>query len=55
MDVKDLRPVGGVPSGPKAASRDGVRQHLGHALMALGRAIHGIDAENAARSALDAG
>lgn len=38
-----------------AGHRDGVRQHLGHALMALGRAIHGIEAERAARPALDAG
>jgi len=38
-----------------AGPRDGIRQHLGHALMALGRAIHGIEAEHAARPALDAG
>jgi hypothetical protein len=38
-----------------AGPRDGVRQHVGHALMALGRAIHGIEAEPAPRPALDAG
>lgn len=38
-----------------AARRDGVRHHLGHALMALGRAIHGIEAERPTRHALDAG
>lgn len=38
-----------------AGPRDGLRQHLGHALMALGRAIHGLEAEHAARPALDAG
>lgn len=36
-----------------AAGREGVRQRLGHALMALGRAIHGIEANHAARPALD--
>jgi hypothetical protein len=36
-----------------AGPRDGLRQHLGHALMALGRAIHGIEAEHAVRPALD--
>jgi hypothetical protein len=38
-----------------AGSRDGFRQHLGHALIALGRAIHGIETEHARRPALDAG
>ncbi|HSW41199.1 MAG TPA: hypothetical protein VLM76_01675 [Patescibacteria group bacterium] len=38
-----------------AGRREGVRQHLGHALMALGRAIHGIEVEHPARPALDAG
>lgn len=37
-----------------AGPREGVRQHVGHALMALGRAIHGIEpAERAGRPALD--
>ena len=35
--------------------RDGVRQHVGHALMALGRVIHGIESEPVSRRALDAG
>jgi hypothetical protein len=34
--------------------RHGIRQHIGHALMALGRAIHGIEAEHVSRPALDA-
>jgi hypothetical protein len=34
--------------------RDGVRQHLGHALMALGRAIHGIEPESATQPELAA-
>jgi hypothetical protein len=38
-----------------AGPREGLRQHLGHALMALGRAIHGIESEHARRPALDAG
>ena len=38
-----------------AGPRDGFRQHLGHALMALGRAIHGIETEHARRPVLDAG
>jgi len=36
-----------------ATGRDGVRQHVGHALMALGRAIHGLEQEPAGRPALD--
>jgi hypothetical protein len=35
-----------------AGPREGIRQHLGHALMALGRAIHGIEPERVARPAL---
>ena len=38
-----------------AVRRDGVRQHVGHALMALGRVIHGIESEPVSRRALDAG
>ena len=38
-----------------AVRRHGARQHVGHALMALGRAIHGIEREHASRPALDAG
>jgi hypothetical protein len=38
-----------------AWKRDGVRQQLGHALMALGRAIHGIEADGSGRPALDLG
>lgn len=37
-----------------AGPREGMRQHLGHALMALGRAIHGLEPEQPARPALDA-
>ena len=37
-----------------AVPRDGIRQHVGHALMALGRAIHGIETEHVSRPALDA-
>ena len=36
-----------------AGAREGPRQHVGHALMALGRAIHGIERERAGRPALD--
>jgi hypothetical protein len=36
-----------------AGPRDGIRQHVGHALMALGRAIHGIEPEHTSRPALD--
>jgi hypothetical protein len=36
-----------------AGPRVGIRRHLGHALMALGRAIHGIEVERPARRALD--
>jgi len=35
-----------------AGPRDGVRQHLGHALMALGHAIHGLELEQAGRPAM---
>jgi len=38
-----------------AGPRDGLRQHLGHALMALGRAIHGIETDRSGRPALDVG
>ena len=34
--------------------RDGLRQHVGLALMALGRAIHGIEPEHGGRRVLDA-
>jgi hypothetical protein len=37
-----------------AVQRDGVRQHVGHALMAMGRAIHGIEPEQVSRPVLDA-
>ncbi len=37
-----------------AGDRDGLRQRLGHSLIALGRAIHGIEPEPATRTALDA-
>jgi hypothetical protein len=37
-----------------AGPRDGLRQRLGHAHMALGRAIHGIETENATRPELAA-
>jgi len=37
------------------AGRDGIRQHLGHALIALGRAIHGVQLEHVARPALRPG
>jgi hypothetical protein len=37
-----------------AGPRDGLRQRLGHALMALGRAIHGVESENATRPELAA-
>ena len=35
-----------------AGEREGLRQHLGHALMALGRAIHGLEPEQTGRPAL---
>lgn len=34
-----------------AGPREGVRQHVGHALMALGRAVHGLEPERPARAA----
>lgn len=34
------------------AGRAGVRQHLGHALMTLGRAIHGVEPGQQSQSAL---
>ena len=37
-----------------AGAREGLRQHVGHALMTLGRAIHGLEPEQPARPALDA-
>lgn len=37
-----------------APRRDGLRHRLGHALMALGQTIHGIEAERPARQSLDA-
>ena len=37
-----------------AGPRDGLRQHLGHAFMAVGRAIHGIEPERATRPAFHA-
>jgi len=35
-----------------AGPRDGLRQRLGHALMALGHAIHGLEPEQHGRPAL---
>jgi predicted transcriptional regulator len=37
-----------------AAPREGLRQRIGHALMALGRAIHGLEPDPAGRPALRA-
>lgn len=34
--------------------RPGLRHHLGHAIIAIGRAIHGLEVEAPARPALDA-
>jgi hypothetical protein len=39
----------------RAAPREGLRQHIGHALMALGRVIHGLEPEQAGRPALRQG
>jgi hypothetical protein len=36
-----------------AGRREGLRQHVGHALMALGRAIHGLEPDQPIRRALD--
>jgi hypothetical protein len=36
-----------------AGPREGLRQHVGHALMALGRTIHGLEPEQPVRPALD--
>jgi hypothetical protein len=33
--------------------RPGLRHHVGHAVIAIGRAIHGLDVEPPARPALD--
>jgi hypothetical protein len=35
-----------------AGPREGLRQHIGHALMAIGRTVHGPEVEAAARPAL---
>ncbi len=35
-----------------AGPRDGVRQHVGHAVMEIGRAIHGIEVEHPVRPSL---
>jgi hypothetical protein len=35
-----------------AGPRDGLRQQIGHALVALGRAIHGIEPESTGRPVL---
>lgn len=37
-----------------AAPREGLRQRIGHALMALGRSIHGLEPDQAGRPALRA-
>jgi len=37
-----------------AGPRDGLRQHVGHTLMALGRAVHGIEPEHTVRPLRDA-
>lgn len=34
--------------------RPGLRHHVGHAIIAIGRAIHGLEVESPARPALDA-
>ncbi len=34
-----------------AGPREGLRQHVGHALMALGRAIHGLEPQRSGRPA----
>ena len=34
--------------------RPGLRRHVGHAIVAIGRAIHGLEVEPPARRALDA-
>jgi hypothetical protein len=34
--------------------RPGLRHHVGHAIIAIGRAIHGLEVEPPARRALDA-
>jgi len=36
-----------------AGARDRLRQRVGHALIALGRAIHGLEPDQPARPALD--
>lgn len=33
--------------------RPGLRHHVGHAIIAIGRAIHGLEVESPARPALD--
>jgi len=38
-----------------AGKRDGIRQQVGHALIALGLAIHGVEAKHVARPALHLG
>ncbi len=35
-----------------AAPREGLRQRIGHALMALGRVVHGLEPEQTAKPAL---
>lgn len=37
-----------------ATPHEGLRQHVGHALMAVGRFVHGLEPEQGGRPALDA-
>ena len=53
IDFRMRRRAGEAHTERLAGSREGPRQHVGHALMALGRAIHGIERERAGRPALD--
>ena len=47
-----MRRLAGEAHGERlAGSRDGLRHRVGHALIALGRAIHGIEPEHGARPA----
>jgi hypothetical protein len=54
IDFRMQRLAGEADRERLAGPRDGLRQQLGHALMALGRAIHGVEPEQRGHPALDA-
>ena len=53
VDFRMRRLAGEAERERLTARRAGLRHHVGHAVIALGRAIHGIERERPARPALD--